>query len=229
MTEAATILVVDDDERLRQLLTKYLEDSGFKVKNAASAREARERLTSTDHFDLMVLDIMMPGESGLELADSLRSHGSHLPILMLTAMDQPEERIAGLERGADDYLTKPFEPRELILRIQKLIGRQPVTSRPRETTAAFGPFRFDPASQRLTKNGAPVHLTSGEANLLQALAENLGMVMSRDALSERLHVPASERTIDVQITRLRKKIEADPRRPVYLQTIRHQGYVLRKE
>lgn len=226
--EPPPVLVVDDDARLRALLERYLSDNGFRVSTAESAAQARLCLRA-DKYAAMVLDIMMPGETGLELAADLRAQGAALPIMMLTARGESEERIEGLEAGADDYLAKPFEPRELVLRLQKLVARGRSSSAQETRRVVFGPYTYAFAGQRLTRNGEQVHLTSGETHLLEALADAAGVVLSREALSEKLNVPASERTIDVQITRLRKKIERDPRQPVYIQTIRHQGYVLRAE
>ncbi len=214
------LLVVDDDERLRALLQRYLSANGFRVSAAANAAEARALMKSMA-FDCLTLDVMMPGESGLELARSVRE----VPILMLTARGEPSDRIAGLELGVDDYLPKPFEPRELLLRINALLRRvQPVVeaaSRPVKMGAAL----YDPGASRLTKGGKPVRLTGSEAALLQLFAANAGHSFSRSDLCTRLGV-ALERSIDVQVTRLRRKIEEDPKLPLYLQTVRGVGYVL---
>ena len=220
------ILVVDDDDRLRELLRKYLSENGFMVVVAADAAEARAKLASIS-FDLMVLDIMMPGESGLALAVSLRADNP-VPILMLTAMGDIEDRIRGLETGADDYLAKPFEPRELVLRINGILRRVP---RPTEAPAAvsLGEVSFDLERQELSRAGMPVRLTSLEAALLMALAERPGAILSREQLIERTGTDAAGRAVDVQVTRLRRKIEPDPKLPRYLQTVRGKGYVLRPD
>ena len=220
------ILVVDDDDRLRELLRKYLSENGFMVVVAADAAEARAKLASIS-FDLMVLDIMMPGESGLALAASLRADNP-VPILMLTAMGDIEDRIRGLETGADDYLAKPFEPRELVLRINGILRRVP---RPTEAPAAvsLGEVSFDLERQELSRAGMPVRLTSLEAALLKALAERPGAILSREQLIERTGTDAAGRAVDVQVTRLRRKIEPDPKLPRYLQTVRGKGYVLRPD
>jgi two-component system phosphate regulon response regulator OmpR len=227
--DRAHILVVDDDKRLRELLRRYLSDNGFRVTTAAHARDARGKLESFA-FDLLVLDVMMPGENGLELTQSLR-RASQVPILLLTARGEPDDRIAGLERGADDYLAKPFEPRELVLRINSILRRVASEAAPPPAPAEvrFGDFRFDLQRLELLSGDAFVRLTSAEASLLRALAAASGEVKSREELSRECAVAGGVRTIDVQVTRLRRKIEPDPRYPRYLQTVRGRGYVLRPE
>ncbi|MEJ1995680.1 MAG: response regulator [Limibacillus sp.] len=223
--EQPHILVVDDDTRLRDLLKKYLSEQGFRVTTAANAEEARAKLRSLA-FDLLVLDIMMPGEDGLALTSSLREV-SEVPILLLTARDDVADRIEGLEHGADDYLSKPFEPRELVLRIKAVLRRLAAvaeTQPPGEVT--FGEFSFDLARSELRRGEKHVYLTSAEATLLKALAEQAGVAVSRDRLGEKTGASASVRTVDVQITRLRKKIEENPKYPRYLQTARGIGYIL---
>ena len=222
----AHILVVDDDKRLRELLRRYLSDNGFRVTMAADAAEARARLASLA-FDLLVLDVMMPGESGLELTQWLRSDG-RMPILLLTALGEADDRIAGFERGADDYLAKPFEPRELVLRINAILRRAALETEvpPPPAAVHFGAFRFDLERLELSGDAAPVRLTSAEAQLLRALAVNPGVVKSREELAARCSVAGGARTIDVQVMRLRRKIEPDPKYPRYLQTVRGRGYVL---
>jgi two-component system phosphate regulon response regulator OmpR len=223
------ILVVDDDERLRHLLGRYLGDHGYRVSVAADAAEARDSLAGLA-FDLLVLDRMMPGEDGLSLARGLRKAGNAIPILMLTAMGEAEARIAGLEGGADDYLVKPFEPRELVLRIQSILKRQaamPPAAAPAEIR--LGRFLFDPGREILLCEGAVQHLTTAEVTLLKILAAAVNQVLSREELAERVGVADNPRTVDVQITRLRKKIEDDPRLPRYLQTVRGKGYALRPD
>jgi len=211
--------VVDDDERLRTLLRKYLADNGYVVTTAADAGEARGQLAAIAP-DLIVLDVMMPGENGVDLTKSLRAK-SAVPILLLTAMSATTDRIHGLESGADDYLAKPFEPRELLLRIAGILRRAPRDAAAR--LVRFGPFVFEPLRGELRRGEAPVHLTSAEAQLLALLAGASGEPLSREELAGR--TGAMQRAVDVQVTRLRKKIEADPRRPRYLQTVRGRGYV----
>ena len=220
------VLVVDDDDRLRELLGKYLADNGFRVAIAADARDARSRL-ATLAFDLIVLDLMMPGESGLELAADLR-RTNPVPILMLTAMGEADDRIRGLECGADDYLTKPFEPRELVLRINAILRRMPS---PPETPkeVRLGDVLFDTARQELSRDGRPIRLTPVETSLLCALAERPGAVLSREDLISVTGAAGGGRAIDVHVTRLRRKIEPAPRLPRYLQTVRGKGYVLRPD
>lgn len=223
MDSTPHILVVDDDTRLRELLQKFLTENGFRVTISADAAEARQMLTSLE-FDLVVLDIMMPGESGVELTSGLREF-SEVPILLLTAMAEPEDRIDGLERGADDYLTKPFEPRELLARIRSILRRATSQSDGR-TVIVLGDHQYDPVRQQLLGVDGPVRLTSAESRLLQVLAANPGHPISREALQEQSQLSGTGRAVDVQVTRLRRKIEPNPRVPRYLQTIRGQGYVL---
>ena len=223
------LLVVDDDARLRALLRRYLSDNGFRVTLAADAAEARASLTSFA-FDLIVLDVMMPGETGIELTRSLRdeTRQERVPILLLTAMGEPEDRINGLEQGADDYLAKPFEPRELVLRIRNILERRGATGEP-AGSIRFGAFRFDLARNELFRGGELVHLTSAEALLLASLAARAGEAVSREDLSQSAPFSGNIRNVDVQMTRLRRKIEPDPRYPRYLQTVRGTGYALKPE
>jgi two-component system phosphate regulon response regulator OmpR len=226
VAEQPHILVIDDDTRLRDLLQRYLRDQGFRVTTAVDAADARAKLAALS-FDLLVLDIMMPGETGLQLTGTLR-RDSTVPILLLTAMNETENRIAGFECGADDYLPKPFEPRELVLRINAILRRvpppPPATVPPSKVT--FGEFCFDLEREELTRAGSFVRLTTAEASLLKALARRAGEPITRDDLGEESMVSGNARTIDVQVTRLRRKIEADPKFPRYLQTVRGTGYVL---
>ncbi len=218
------ILVVDDDGRLRELLRKYLSENGFLVVTASDAADARGKLKNLA-FDLIVLDLMMPGETGLDFTKSLRKT-STMPILMLTAMGEPGDRIKGLEKGADDYLAKPFEPRELVLRIHSILRRLP--RRPEiPSEVRLGRVTFDLARDELRRDGVPVRLTDVEAALLRKLAEKPGSILSRGELS--LNTGAGGRAVDVQVTRLRRKIEPDPKLPRYLQTVRGKGYVLRPD
>jgi two-component system, OmpR family, phosphate regulon response regulator OmpR len=218
------LLVVDDDARLRELLRRYLSDSGFRVTAAADASEARSNLASFA-FDLVVLDVMMPGESGLELTRALRAEG-RVPVLLLTAMAEPEDRVNGLEQGADDYLSKPFEPRELVLRVRNLLQRRPATDAASKDIR-FGGCRFDVMRGELYRGGDVVHLTTAEAGLLSMLAQKAGHAVSREELS--LSLSGNVRNVDVQMTRLRRKIERDPRFPRYLQTVRGTGYILKPD
>lgn len=222
MSNQPHILVVDDDDRLRELLREYLLENGFRVTTAEHAKDARSRMRGLE-FDLLVVDVMMPGEDGLALTGSLRQITS-VPILLLTAMGEPEDRVEGLERGADDYMTKPFEPRELVLRIETILRRN-ASSAP-EPVISIGEFEFDTGRQELRRDDAIVRLTTIEANLLSALARNPGVIMTRDELIAQCRIDGGTRTVDVQVTRLRRKIESDPREPQILLTVRGQGYVL---
>jgi two-component system phosphate regulon response regulator OmpR len=229
MSEDAHILVVDDDARLRALLSRYLVGEGFRVTTAETAIDARAKLRAINP-DMLVLDVMMPGESGLTLTESLRREQGHeLPVLLLTARGAPEDRIAGFEAGADDYLGKPFEPRELVLRIRALLRRAPA---PAPDVAAgpvlLGAMTFDTERGELRDADGVVRLTGGEAALLAALARKPNEVLSREEIGAALGMDeAGERAIDVQVTRLRRKIETDPREPRFLHTVRGRGYVLK--
>ena len=224
--ESPHILVVDDDARLRKLLARYLSEHGFLVASAEDAADARVKLASFA-FDLIVLDLMMPGESGLSLAADLRRR-SGVPILMLTAMSEPEDRIAGLEKGADDYMVKPFEPRELLLRIGNILRRVPQASAlPAEVR--MGGMVFDMEREELREGDQPVKLTSVETALLGALARRAGVALSREERIDLTGAAGGDRAVDVQVTRLRRKIESDPRDPRYLQTVRGRGYVLKPD
>ncbi|UCH73855.1 MAG: response regulator [Rhodospirillales bacterium] len=230
MDDIRHILVVDDDRRLRDLLHRYLSDNGFMVTSAEGAAEAR-RLQRGITFDLIVLDVMMPGESGLELARSLRQAHNNVPILMLTAMGEPSDRIGGLEAGADDYLPKPFEPRELLLRIRTILKRTLSEAPQVESTREIrlGSLVFDRNRASLMDlDGDIVRLTTAETSLLGVLSETPGKVLSREWLGERCGI-GGDRAVDVQVARLRRKIEPEPKNPRYLQTIRGQGYVLRPD
>jgi two-component system, OmpR family, phosphate regulon response regulator OmpR len=218
----AHILVVDDDSKLRKLLAKYLgQQTDWLVTMAEDADDARQKMAMFT-FDLIVLDGLMPKETGVELARSLRGQNAP-PILMLTAMGEAEERIAGLEAGVEDYLTKPFEPRELVLRIQNIL-RRTTSATPADGKVVFGAFCFFPAEGRLLEGEEPVHLTTAEATLLTRLARKPNIPLSRADLADDAD---SERSIDVLMTRLRKKLEPEPAKPIYLQTVRGTGYILR--
>ena len=224
--EPPHILVVDDDARLRELLRKYLTENGFRVTTAGNAGEAAARLTSLA-FDLLVVDVMMPGESGLEFTRRLR-RANAVPVLLLTAMSESADRIAGLESGADDYLPKPFEPRELVLRIQTILRRAPPpVAAP--GAVSFGGFRFDLAREELWQNDTSIRLTAAEASLLKILASHAGTALSREDLLRLSRLSGNERTVDVQVARLRRKIEPEPKLPRYLQTVRGTGYMLRAD
>lgn len=226
--EDAHILVVDDDRRLRELLRKYLSDNGYLVATAADAAEARQCMAGLA-FDMMVLDVMMPGEDGMALTRSLRAEGRGLPILLLTARGEVDDRIKGLESGADDYLSKPFEPRELLLRVASILRRSPRDEPEPANELRLGAFVWDMGRAELRQDDQPVHLTQAERDLLSILAEVAGQGVSRDDLAARTGNSANPRTVDVQVTRLRKKIEDDPKMPRYLQTVRGMGYMLRPD
>ena len=222
--ESAHILIVDDDRRLRDLLRRYLSDQGFRVTTASDAADARAKLASIT-FDLLILDVMMPGESGLSLTRSLREGGG-MPILLLTARTEIEDRIEGLSSGADDYLPKPFEPRELVLRIKAILRRVGDSAPLAEGPLRFGEFLFDQERRELRRGAEAVHLTEAEASLLTTLARHPGEAVSRDDLMAESPMIGNQRTIDVQMTRLRRKIERDPKYPRYLKTVRGTGYIL---
>jgi two-component system, OmpR family, phosphate regulon response regulator OmpR len=219
----AHLLVVDDDARLRALLQRYLGSNGFRVSVASDAFEARALMKSIA-FDLLIVDRMMPGETGLDFARAIRAH-SQVPVLMLTAMGDAQHRIEGLEHGVDDYLPKPFEPRELLLRCSALLRRTTPVSRSPHREVKMGEAVFDPERGELRRKGKPMRLTSAELALLRLFTTNAGRPFSRTDLCTRLGVTL-ERSIDVQVTRLRRKIEEDPKLPLYIQTVRGVGYVL---
>ena len=227
------ILVVDDDERIRKLLKRYLASHGYRASAVGDAAEA-ERCMEGVRFDLLILDVMMPGETGLSLTKRLRSANgeeSEIPILMLTARAETEQRIEGLESGASDYLSKPFEPRELLLRVRNLLRSRAMSSERFGQTVrsvAFGECRFEVKADALYHNDKRVALTGSEAVLLHAFASAPGRIFSRADISA-WGEGEQERSIDVRINRLRRKIEPDARHPVYLQTIRGRGYVFRPD
>jgi two-component system phosphate regulon response regulator OmpR len=224
--DAPHLLVVDDDTRIRNLLKQYLTENGFRVTVAGNAGEARRKLAGLD-FDLLVLDVMMPGETGVDLTKSLRAE-KNVPILMLTALSETDSRISGLEAGADDYLPKPFDPRELILRINHILRRGGPATTPKVEQLVFGPYTFQIARRELKRGGEALKLTDREQEILAIFAARAGETIPRHELvgddSE-----VGERTIDVQINRLRRKIERDPSNPVWLQTVRGIGYRLSVE
>lgn len=225
--EAPHILVVDDDRRLRDLLGRFLGDNGYRVTTAANAAEADTRLGQLV-FDAIVLDIMMPGENGFDFAKRFRV-GSAIPILMLTARADSKDRINGLELGVDDYLAKPFEPRELLLRLGNILKRTVVVDTAQSGTrpdfVRFGPFIYGLARGELRKGEDTIRLTEREREILTALAERQSEVVPREELAAQ-GTAANDRTVDVQMNRLRRKVERDPADPLYLQTVRGVGYRL---
>jgi two-component system phosphate regulon response regulator OmpR len=223
------LLIVDDDDRIRNLLRKFLIRQGFLVSVARDAAHARRVLAGLE-FDLIVLDVMMPGEGGLDLTRALRKSGT-TPILLLTARGETTDRIEGFEAGADDYLPKPFEPRELLLRINAILRRMPEihAEEKQPRIVQMGQARYDIERGELSRGGVAIKLTATEVQLMRIFAGNLRQAISRARLVEELgrdDGQAQERAVDVQITRLRRKIEADPKQPRYLQTVRGEGYML---
>ncbi|TWF54542.1 response regulator [Neorhizobium alkalisoli] len=221
--DAPHLLVVDDDTRIRDLLNRYLMDQGFRVTVAGDAAEARRKLEGL-HFDLIILDVMMPGESGLSLTQSLYEKKT-IPVILLTARVEAESRIAGLEAGADDYLSKPFDPRELVLRINNILRRSSSADAPKIEQVMFGPFTFSIPRKELRKAAETIRLTDREQEIMMLFALRAGDTIPRHELIGD-DTDVGERTIDVQINRLRRKIEEDPANPVYLQTVRGIGYRL---
>nr|WP_155135067.1 response regulator transcription factor [Pseudovibrio flavus] len=216
-------MLIDDDSRIRDLLRQFLGDNGFRVTTARDASEARRRMEGLE-FDLLILDVMMPGETGLELAADLRQR-LDVPILMLTARSEADDRIAGLEAGVDDYLAKPFEPRELLLRISAILRRGGPKLKAKPETIRFGPFQYNPERGELKRNEEFIRLTDREKQILNLFAEKHEQIVARtDLIGEDSSL--GERTVDVQINRLRRKIEEDPGNPLYLQTVRGIGYRL---
>lgn len=223
MSDAAHILVVDDDRRIRALLDTFLVNNGYRVSTAANAAEAREQLRGLV-FDLIILDVMMPGETGVSFASSLRGEKQDTPILMLSALADGADRIKGLASGSDDYLTKPFEPEELLLRLRNLLRRMAQPT-PAISEAQFGDCVFEMQKGELWRGGEQVHLTGREKDLLRQLVHGAGKPVSRQGLRS-AGQDESARAVDVQINRLRQKIEKDPTNPTLLQTVRGEGYIL---
>ena len=225
--DADHLLIVDDDTRIRSLLSQFLRSNGYRVTTAESAADARRRMEGLS-FDLIVLDVMMPGENGFQFAEKLRE-SSAVPILMLTALADVNDRIRGFELGVDDYLSKPFDPRELLLRVGSILRRVSAPPPPGQNgspeAVTFGGFAFHLARGELARDGEIVRLTDRERDMLRLLAEAHGAPVTREALAGR-ESDANERTIDVQVNRLRRKIERDPANPVFLQTVRGSGYRL---
>ena len=220
------ILIVDDDKRILELINDYLIKNNFMVSIANNAMEARKKIENIE-FDLIILDIMMPGESGLKLTSSLKKNNFKTPILLLSALGNTEDRIKGLEIGASDYLPKPFEPKELLLRMNNLIRKNKFDLK--KKIIKFGPYTFNLKNEILKKNGKNFILTSSETRLLCILAKNDGKPIFRDNLSKILNIPSTSRALDVQVTRLRNKIEGNKKFPSYIQTVRGRGYVLKVE
>jgi two-component system phosphate regulon response regulator OmpR len=220
---APHLLVVDDDRRIRDLLSRYLQREGYRVTTAHNAAEARGKLDGLA-FDLLILDVMMPGETGFEFATALR-RSSQVPILMLTARTETESRIAGLEIGADDYVAKPFEARELSLRIANILKRARPAAPERAEKVRFGPFVFHLDHGELRRGEEAVHLTDREKDMLRLLATRPGETVPRQMLAGGGAI-AGERAVDVQVNRLRRKIESDPANPLFVQTVRGIGYRL---
>ena len=224
------LLVVDDDERIRSLLQQFLVQDGYLISTAENAEQARILLSGIE-FDLIILDVMMPGQDGISFAGELRNLGNNIPILLLTARGETEDRIKGLEAGADDYLPKPFEPKELLLRINAILRRMPDLKEDKmmPKTLDFGNLKYDVARNELWDGEKQVRLTTTESQLMKIFTSALGEPISRADLVTSLGRDVSlaqDRAIDVQITRLRRKIEVNPSQPRYLQTVRGAGYML---
>lgn len=218
------VLVIDDDDRIRSLLQRFLGKNGYRVSGASSAKDARQKMNGL-RYDLLIVDVMMPGEDGLSFSADIREFND-VPIILLTALGEPEHRIAGLKTGADDYLAKPFEPEELLLRMDAIFrrtGRKPVSD-----IVAFGEYEYDMERRVLRKNGQQIRLTTGEQTLLTLMARQAGATVSRYVLSENINAQ-SERAVDVQMTRLRRKLETNPSEPEFLLTVRGEGYRLVSE
>ena len=233
MKKILKILVIDDDTRLRNLLGKFLTENGFETALAKDTEEAKLFLNA-QKFDLLIVDVMLPNQNGIEFTHNFRLSLNTTPIIILTARGEQDDRIKGLEVGADDYMPKPFEPKELLLRINNILKRTQnnianiVEEKiDNQSLVFFGDFSFNPHQLRLKKLEEFIHITESEAKILKILAENQGNAIARNKLSEMLG-GVDERSIDVSITRLRKKIEVNPKQPHYLQTIRNFGYILRK-
>lgn len=221
--DAPHLLLVDDDRRIRDLLSRFLAGEGYRVTTAPSAKEARAKLLGL-HFDLLILDVMMPGETGFELARFIRT-SSAVPIIMLTARHEAESRIEGLQIGADDYVAKPFEPRELVLRIGNILKRSAPVPVTQTESLQFGPYVYHLQRGELRQGDDIVHLTDRERDMLRILAASPGETVPRGDLTGGGGT-VNERAVDVQINRLRRKIETDPANPLFLQAVRGIGYRL---
>lgn len=220
------ILVIDDDDRIRDLVSRYLDEHGFLTSTAGDAAQA-EAILKIGEYDALVVDVMMPGKNGMQLTEDIRAK-SDVPVLLLTAMGETEDKITGLTAGADDYLTKPFDPRELVLRLEAILRRRP-KHKEEIRRLKIGDWVYNAGHKELSRGEETVRLTDGEANLLQALAKHTNEVVPREDLAEQCGMDAAKRTVDVQVTRLRRKLEEDSNRPRYLQTVRGKGYVLRAD
>ena len=220
------ILIIDDDDRIRRLLYRFLKEYDFVLAMAEDAYQA-EQMMQVSHFDCLIVDVMMPGKTGTEFVKELRASSDDVPVIMLTALGEIDDRIKGLEVGADDYLPKPFEPKELLLRLQSILKRRPIGAP--ETELRVGPWVYDPDRMELVddERGVSEKLTVVEKRLLDALLAQSDQVIGREDLAQACDVDPNGRTIDVQVTRLRRKLEKDPKNPRYLLTMRGQGYVLR--
>lgn len=228
ISDCPHILVIDDDARLRSLLQRYLQENGFAVTGAKDAENARMFLKQYC-FNLLIVDVMMPNETGIEFLQKFRKE-SDVPAIVLTAMGKTEDRIVGLEAGADDYLPKPFEPKELVLRINNILRRMPAKQKENVQILKFGDCCYDLITKELKrKDGDIIHITPVEQSILSILGQKSGQTFTRERLAELLGVGQSPRSIDVQITRLRKKFETDSKNPRYLQTVRGKGYMLLTE
>lgn len=228
LKDYAHILVVDDDLRLRNLLKRYLQENGFAVSAARDADNARMFMQQYK-FNLLIVDVMMPNESGLEFLQKLRKD-SDVPAIILTAMGETQDRISGLEAGADDYLPKPFEPKELLLRINNILRRVPEIGKNQSQVLKLGDFIFDLNKKEFYhKINGLIHITPVEQSILSIMGQKAGQVFTREKLAELLGVEQNPRSIDVQITRLRKKFENNSKNPRYLQTVRGRGYMLLTE
>ena len=220
------VLIVDDDDRIRDLIARYLSENGYNTITSSNASFAMEVLLQDPEIAILILDVMMPGKLGTDLVKDLRASGFRTPVLMLSALSEAENRILGLESGADDYLTKPFEPKELLLRIARILERSAqIENLSKKSQIKFGKYIFSLSSLKLFKNKELFIITSTEANLLRILAENINNFVSREELANKCF-GISERSVDVQIVRLRNKIEEDPKKPKYLITVRNSGYGL---
>lgn len=218
------LLIVDDDNRILKLLKKFLSQNGFFVSTSTSPKEALSTLEKFT-FDLIILDVMMPEITGIEFAKAIKDSGKKMPVVMLTALSEPDDRVRGLEAGASDYVTKPFEPRELLLRINNLLNLHTIKAE-EEQTIRMGRCKYNLATKELRINDEPVKLSTSEQNLLDVMISNRNEPITREDLGEALG-GLNPRSVDVQVVRLRNKIEVDPKAPEFLKTIRNHGYVLR--
>lgn len=225
--DVSHILVIDDDKRIRELVSRYLHHNDFIVMSAKNTQHAKEIMHNFE-FDGLVVDVMMPEQNGMDFVRELRQAGYDKPAILLTALNEVEDRISGLQSGADDYLAKPFEPMELVLRLRAILKRTK-DKKAQHKNILIGRWCFNPDHDELTSGEEIISLTAVEANLLRALSSSIDNVLSREDLAKKCALESGERTIDVQVTRLRRKIEENTKQPRYLQTIRGKGYILRAE